>query len=56
MEIEKIESIIESILFAAGRIVAIEEMQMALEIAKEDLESTKQRNRTYKNKQWISAM
>lgn len=38
MEIEKIESIIESILFAAGRIVAIEEMQMALEIAKEDLE------------------
>ena len=38
MEIEKIESIVESILFAAGRMVSIEEMQLALEISKEDLE------------------
>ena len=38
MEIEKIESIIESILFAAGRMVAIEEMQLSLEMTKEDLE------------------
>lgn len=38
MEIEKTESIIESVLFAAGRMVAIEEMQMVLEMTKEDLE------------------
>ena len=38
MEIERIESIIESILFAAGRMVAIEEMQMTLEMTKEDIE------------------
>ena len=38
MEIEKIESVIESILFAAGRMVAIEEIQMALEMTKEDIE------------------
>lgn len=38
MEIEKIESIIESILFAAGRIVTLEEMQIVLEMTKEDLE------------------
>jgi len=38
MEIEKTESIIESILFSAGRMVAIEEMQIALEMTKEDLE------------------
>ena len=38
MEIEKIESIIESILFAAGRTVDITELQMALEMPKEDIE------------------
>ena len=38
MEIEKIESIIESMLFAAGRVVAIEEMEFALEVSKIDLE------------------
>lgn len=38
MEIEKIESIIESMLFAAGRMVAIEEMEFALEVSKKDLE------------------
>ena len=38
MDIEKTQSIIESILFAAGRMVAIEEMQMVLEMTKEDLE------------------
>ena len=32
MELEKIESIIESMLFAAGRMVSIEEMELALEI------------------------
>lgn len=38
MELEKIESIIESLLFAAGRMVSIEEMELALEISKEDIE------------------
>ena len=38
MEIEKIESIIESMLFVAGRAVAIEEMEFALEVPKKDLE------------------
>lgn len=38
MELEKIESIIESMLFAAGRMVSIEEMELALEISKEDIE------------------
>lgn len=38
MELEKIQSIIESILFAAGRMVSIEEMELALEISKEDIE------------------
>lgn len=38
MEIEKIQSIIESILFAAGRVVTSNEMQMVLEISKDDLE------------------
>jgi segregation and condensation protein B len=38
MEIEKIESIIESILFATGRVVTINELQMALEMPKEDIE------------------
>lgn len=38
MELEKIQSIIESILFAAGRMVSIEEMELALEISKDDIE------------------
>lgn len=38
MEIEKAQSIIESILFAAGRVVTINELQIALELPKEDLE------------------
>lgn len=38
MELERIESIIESMLFAAGRMVSIEEMELALEISKEDIE------------------
>ena len=39
MEIEKIKSIIEAILFAAGRQVNIKELMMALELPKDDLES-----------------
>jgi segregation and condensation protein B len=39
MEIEKIKSIIEAILFAAGRQVNIKELMMALELPKEDLEN-----------------
>ena len=39
MEIEKIKSIIEAILFAAGRQVNIKELMMALEVPKDDLES-----------------
>ena len=39
MEIENIKKIIESICFAAGRIVTIEELMIALEISKEDLET-----------------
>ena len=38
MELEKIQSIIESILFAAGRMVSIEEIEFALEVSKVDLE------------------
>ena len=38
MEVEKIQSIIESILFAAGRMVSIEEIELALEVSKVDLE------------------
>ena len=38
MEIEKIQSIIESMLFAAGRMVSIGEMQRTLEVPKQDLE------------------
>ena len=38
MEIEKIKSIIESILFAAGRAIKIEELQLVLEMPKEDIE------------------
>ena len=38
MELEKIQSIIESILFAAGRMVSIEELELALEVSRVDLE------------------
>lgn len=39
MEIEKIKSIIEAILFAAGRQINIKELMISLEISKEDLEN-----------------
>lgn len=39
MEIEKIKSIIEAILFAAGRQVTIKELMISLEIPKEDIEN-----------------
>ena len=39
MEIEKIKSIIEAILFAAGRQVTIKELMISLEMLKEDLEN-----------------
>ena len=39
MEIEKIKSIIEAILFATGRQVNIKELMMALELPKDDLEN-----------------
>ena len=39
MVIEKIKSIIEAILFAAGRQVSIKELMISLEMHKEDLEN-----------------
>ena len=39
MEIDKVKSIIEAILFAAGRQVNIKELMMSLELSKEDLEN-----------------
>ena len=39
MEIDRIKSIIEAILFAAGRQVSIKELMISLEIPKEDLEN-----------------
>ena len=39
MEIEKIKSIIEAILFAAGRQVNIKELMISLEMPKDDLEN-----------------
>lgn len=39
MEIEKIKSIIEAILFAAGRQVNIKELMISLELSKDDLEN-----------------
>lgn len=39
MEIEKIKSIIEAILFAAGRQVNIKELMISLELPKDDLEN-----------------
>ena len=41
MEIEKIKSIIEAILFATGRIVTQEELVLALEIDKNQIEESK---------------
>ena len=38
MELEKIESIIESMLFVAGRVVSIKEIELALELPIIDLE------------------
>ena len=39
MELEKIESIIESLLFASGRMVSIDEMELVLEeVSKKDIE------------------
>lgn len=40
MEIEKIKSIIEGILFASGRQVNIKELMISLELPKDDLENT----------------
>lgn len=39
MEKEKIKSIIESILFVAARVVKIEELELALEISKEEIKN-----------------
>lgn len=39
MEIDKIKSIIEAILFAAGRQVSIKELMISLEMPKEDIEN-----------------
>ena len=39
MEIEKIKSIIEAILFATGRQVSIKELMISLEMSKDDLEN-----------------
>ena len=38
MEKQKIEQIIEAILFAAGRVVTIKELMVALEISQEKIE------------------
>lgn len=39
MEVEKVKSIIEAILFAAGRQVSVKELMLILEMAQEDIES-----------------
>ena len=41
MEIQKIKETIEAILFAVGRMVTIEELVLALEIDKNQLEETR---------------
>ena len=41
MEIQKIKEIIEAILFAAGRMVTIEELVLVLEIDKNQIEEIK---------------
>ena len=51
MEIEKIKSIIEAILFAAGRIVTINELMLVLEINKEEIENViSEMQEEYKNR------
>lgn len=51
MEIQKIESIIEAILFAAGRIVSQEELVLALEIDKNQIEEIiKKMQKEYKTR------
>ena len=39
MEIEKIKSIIEAVLFSAGRKVSARELMISLEISRDDLEN-----------------
>lgn len=39
MEIEKIKSIIEAILFSAGRMISIKELMISLEMTREDIEN-----------------
>jgi len=51
VEIEKIKSVIESILFAAGRIVTINELMLVLEINKEEIENViSEMQEEYKNR------
>jgi len=51
VEIEKIKSIIEAILFAAGRIVTINELMLVLEINKEENENIiSEMQKEYKNR------
>lgn len=51
MEIEKIKATIEAILFAAGRIVKIEELMVNLELTRDDLENIIQSmQEDYKNR------
>jgi len=51
VEIEKIKSIIEAILFAAGRIVTINELMLVLEINKEEIENIiSEMQKEYKNR------
>jgi len=51
VEIEKIKSIIEAILFAAGRIVTINELMLVLEINKEEIENViSEMQEEYKNR------
>ena len=58
MEIQKIKETIEAILFAVGRMVTIEELVLALEIDKNQLEEIieNKRNRINKNRKRISIM
>ncbi len=50
MKIEKVESVIESILFAVGRVVKIQELEMVLEIERKDLEQImRNMQENYKN-------
>ena len=44
METDKIKAIIEAILFSAGRIVSEEELVLALEIDKKQIEQIKSSN------------